>query len=311
MLLSDILIDRGIIQERDEHKDFVAIICPFHDDNTPSLSINMTYGSFRCMACNEEGDILELIARYEIEENPHLSIMQAILRAHRSLSGVEIAKYDGKMQSSVTRSIRQQPIEELDDVYRFYKSLMKPQAPIPYLSDRGVSYETQRAFHIRTNDTSTNPIVIPLIEQGNFKGYVARRVDDVKDRKYKNNLGLIKETTLPGTLVAGKRVIVAEGMFDRIKAYQNGYKNTACILGCTPSEPQLKKIASYASGVLWSTDNDTAGERGYRVARQWFEKNAPSIPVTRFYFGGRNDLGEIESREEMKHCVETSYELVE
>lgn len=36
-----------------------SALCPFHNDNTPSLRINIETGGFRCMACGQHGgDIL-------------------------------------------------------------------------------------------------------------------------------------------------------------------------------------------------------------------------------------------------------------
>lgn len=32
--------------------------CPFHDDKTPSLSINTAHGGYKCHACGEQGDML-------------------------------------------------------------------------------------------------------------------------------------------------------------------------------------------------------------------------------------------------------------
>jgi len=36
-----------------------SALCPFHEDTKPSLRINIDFGGFKCMACNEQGgDIL-------------------------------------------------------------------------------------------------------------------------------------------------------------------------------------------------------------------------------------------------------------
>ena len=39
--------------------DWVSAVCPFHDDTSPSLRINLEKGAFCCMACGVKGgDIL-------------------------------------------------------------------------------------------------------------------------------------------------------------------------------------------------------------------------------------------------------------
>jgi len=35
--------------------EWVKVICPFHDDHNPSLSINMVGGYFKCHACGSKG----------------------------------------------------------------------------------------------------------------------------------------------------------------------------------------------------------------------------------------------------------------
>ena len=36
-----------------------SALCPFHDDHTPSLRVNVETGAFRCMACGAKGgDVL-------------------------------------------------------------------------------------------------------------------------------------------------------------------------------------------------------------------------------------------------------------
>jgi hypothetical protein len=32
--------------------------CPFHDDSTPSMSVNIDHGGWRCHACGVSGDLL-------------------------------------------------------------------------------------------------------------------------------------------------------------------------------------------------------------------------------------------------------------
>jgi len=47
---------------------WVKVCCCFHDDSTPSLSINIVDGHFRCFACGVKGgDVLAFhILRYEV-----------------------------------------------------------------------------------------------------------------------------------------------------------------------------------------------------------------------------------------------------
>ena len=40
-------------------------LCPFHDDHSPSLSVNVETGLFRCFACNAKGDVFTFYQKYK------------------------------------------------------------------------------------------------------------------------------------------------------------------------------------------------------------------------------------------------------
>jgi hypothetical protein len=37
------------------NREWAKVICPFHDDNHPSLSINLKVGCFKCHSCGAKG----------------------------------------------------------------------------------------------------------------------------------------------------------------------------------------------------------------------------------------------------------------
>ena len=39
--------------------------CPFHDDRSPSMSVNSTLGIYKCFACNAGGDVFKFIMEHE------------------------------------------------------------------------------------------------------------------------------------------------------------------------------------------------------------------------------------------------------
>lgn len=50
-----------------QRKKQVLVNCPFHNDNTPSLSINLENGLFKCFACNESGNYNQFIQKLNNE----------------------------------------------------------------------------------------------------------------------------------------------------------------------------------------------------------------------------------------------------
>jgi len=55
------LSDHGF--DYDISKTWSMILCPFHDDKNPSLSINLNLGCFNCFACGAKGG--DLIAFHQ------------------------------------------------------------------------------------------------------------------------------------------------------------------------------------------------------------------------------------------------------
>ena len=48
-------------------------LCPFHNDNNPSMSVNINKQIFKCFSCNTGGDVLSFLTEYK-----HISLVDAI-----------------------------------------------------------------------------------------------------------------------------------------------------------------------------------------------------------------------------------------
>ena len=38
---------------------WVKVLCPFHDDHNPSLSVSLEHGGFHCFTCGEHGTLID------------------------------------------------------------------------------------------------------------------------------------------------------------------------------------------------------------------------------------------------------------
>ncbi|WP_166984697.1 DNA primase [Canibacter zhoujuaniae] len=50
-------------------------LCPFHDEKTPSFTVNVNQGYFKCFGCNESGDTIAFLQKHE-----HLSFTESVER---------------------------------------------------------------------------------------------------------------------------------------------------------------------------------------------------------------------------------------
>ena len=65
--MADVLTHYGLMQGTQEkpskHGTELRLHCPFHEDSTPSLSINAETGKFHCFGCHQKGgDIFDFVA---------------------------------------------------------------------------------------------------------------------------------------------------------------------------------------------------------------------------------------------------------
>ncbi len=61
----------------------IKILCPFHDDERPSCSVNFDKKLFHCFSCNLSGNVLDFVHRMEAihaTDGATVSLRQAGLR---------------------------------------------------------------------------------------------------------------------------------------------------------------------------------------------------------------------------------------
>ena len=138
------VIDRRV-KLRKTGKNFSAC-CPFHDEKTPSFSVNPDKQFFYCFGCGAGGNALGFLMDYERLEFP-----QAVESLAQTV-GLEVPKEEGR-PGEVSRQDTQRPLlEQLEQATRFYElSLRKhPDAKraISYLKERGLSGEIAKTFRI-------------------------------------------------------------------------------------------------------------------------------------------------------------------
>lgn len=248
-----ILAYYGVLSETEG--DEVTFCCPFHGESNPSLSFNTHKNIFHCFTCEASGNVLDFVRRMEGSG----SNLQAAEKIAEILRGAERV-----LQPTISDEEKERRIAR-KKALAFYQSL-----PVidwlkiasSYLYQRGFTPELLRACGVKYNANSIYALVIPLVEQGQFYGYVTRRIDQVRNRKYLNNRGYPRSEVLVGNLTKGP-VLVVEGILDRLKAVQYGYTNTTALLNWKISETQARKLAAVATEVICGLDNDEKGQRGY------------------------------------------------
>ena len=103
-----------------KNKKQVIVHCPFHDDGTPSLSINLDNGLFKCFACNESGNYEQFIKK--INNEPKTIKKEKNYLPKTKLTLEEYSK------------LKKLPIEYLKNTWKLAN--YKNGVIIPYLDDK-------------------------------------------------------------------------------------------------------------------------------------------------------------------------------
>jgi len=121
-------------------------LCPFHDERTPSFSVNADQGLYHCFGCGVGGDAIGFI-----RETEALDFAEAVeLLAERY--NVELKREREDPAEEERRKRRGRLLALLERTTAFYEKYLwasdDARAARDYLASRGLSEETLRAFRV-------------------------------------------------------------------------------------------------------------------------------------------------------------------
>ena len=288
-------------------------LCPFHSEKTPSFSVSMEKGMFRCFGCGASGNAITFIKRHQ-----KLSFPEAI-RLLADRSGISIATEEDKKRETLIFCVAKAQEEFRRQLKSgFYLS------PLKYLKERGVKAETQEEFgigyagsvkeligslkrwgiHDKTIPLSigllrekekgmTCPfmgrITLPIVDhKGNTVGFGGRAIENSQQAKYVNSSEsaiFSKRRLLFGlnrVKISDDTVLVVEGYFDVLSLHQAGFTNTVGLLGTELSAEQAKILERLAHNVILIFDADAGGKAAIlkclKIPRQNLSVKAVLLP---------------------------------
>ena len=266
--------------------------CPFHDDSNPSMAVNQEKQFFYCFVCQESGNAIHFIRRYE-----NLDFVDAI-ETLASSAGMTVP-YEKNIHE------KSKPSGLVAKAVKFYQeNLNEKIAPdaVKYLRDRKITGATAKKFNIgyaqnkwdgllnyfgsdtpakelddsglfskkddRFYDRFRGRIIFPI---RNIKGdFIAMggRIIDEGEPKYLNSPETSffnKSNELFGLYEVKESVknieslIIVEGYMDVIGLYENGIKNAVATLGTAVTPNHVSKIMRYTNRIFFAFDGDLAG----------------------------------------------------
>lgn len=319
-------IDKSVINEIKSKNDIVDVIgsyinlndknkalCPFHDDHSPSFSVQPDKQIYKCFSCGESGNVITFVQKYN-----GITFVEALkMLADRANIKVDI---------NTTKKVntKYEKLYEINDtVNKYFKANLLSTEGIKatkYLEERKISKDIINEFNIglsttnklstilfkkysyddlvkldiikeingRYYDTFQDRIIFPIIDENNnvvaFSGrkYTNEDLNNNTLPKYSNT----KETDIfkksevfyninnaLAEIKKKREIIITEGFMDTIRMSSVGYKNVVAIMGTAFTQKHLEKIIKLKCKVILNLDQDDAGVKGTIEAGETLLKN--------------------------------------
>ena len=278
--------------------------CPFHEEKTPSFSVNTQKGFYHCFGCGVSGDAIRFLMDYD-----NLPFPEAIERL-AEFNGLDVPYEDDGRQTDPQEKDRYDlGLECLADAAAFFHEAFygeSGKAARDYLRQRQLKKATVDAFqlgyappgnallaHLGSKyplqllqdvglvgvkedhhyDWFRERVIFPIHNhKGKVIAFGARAMGEAQP-KYLNS----QETTwfnkrfelygLHQAMQARERtLLVTEGYMDVIKLWQHGVKNAVAALGTAIGDTHISQLKKRAEKVYFSFDGDTAGQKAARKA---------------------------------------------
>lgn len=307
----------GYIDLNEKHK----ALCPFHNDHSPSFSVNQDKQIYKCFSCGESGNVITFVQKYN-----NLSFQEAI-KLLADNAGISITLDTPKKVSAYEKYY-----DINETALKYYKNNLISNVGIEaykYLTDRGLTKELITEFNIGLStgnklssmlqnkydissllqidiakeiggnvyDTFQNRIIFPVIDENKniiaFSGrkYLSDDLKDVTQPKYLNTKETIifkKSNVLYNInnslqeIKKQKEIIITEGFIDTIRMSSIGYKNVVALMGTAFTKEHLEKIISYKCRVVLNLDQDNAGKSATITIGDMLIKNNIDVSVIVF-----------------------------
>jgi len=269
--------------------------CPFHDDNNPSMAVNEDKQFFYCFVCQESGNVIHFLRKYDGME------FTDAVESLASLVGLQVP-YE-RQQSNVTKESLS-PIKQAAEHFGSNLFSSRGKQARDYLKARGITEKTVRYFNLgyaidawdnllklleknydakvlektgliisnqdKTYDRFRGRVMFPI---RNLKGDIIAfggRIIDQGEPKYLNSPeteAFHKSNELYGLFEAKdstkqiESLIVVEGYMDVISLHEHGIKNAVATLGTAITHQHLTKLMRFANKVVFAFDGDEAGQK--------------------------------------------------
>lgn len=287
-------------------------VCPFHDDNNPSMSVSEDKQIYKCFSCGASGNVFNFVMDYE-----KIDFKSALyLLAKRS--GINVSNNLVKTNNKNDKFYEIYNIAE-----KYYQNNLNTSLGLEaksYLHNRGIDDELIKHFKIGLSlkeqdglvnllvkknysikdisliglsnmdkDLYINRIMFPLFNtNGDTIGFSGRIYNTKSDSKYINTRETLifkKGENLYNYHLAKdearkeKSLIVVEGFMDVIRLYSIGVKNVVALMGTSLTKEQTTLIKRTSTNIILMLDGDNPGKKAIVNVGQILEEENLRVNV--------------------------------
>ncbi len=273
--------------------------CPFHEEKTPSFSVDPAAGLWHCFGCGAGGDVFSFLEQIEGISFPEAGerLAERCGLTWRAGRGEEARVQRSKLlrravklaaehfSANLHKPSGQSALAYLrergfsDDIVQDFGlgfAVDSWDALLKFLSSKGISVEHMREAGLVKRgergsdyDVFRNRIIFPITDAaGTVIGFGGRAMDPEEPAKYLNSPDtplFNKRQNLYGLaqarqeFVSQKRAIVVEGYTDVLALHQADLKVVVATLGTSMTREHLGLLHRYVDEVILCFDADAAG----------------------------------------------------
>jgi len=292
-------------------------LCPFHEENTPSLIIQRGDSHYHCFGCGAHGDAIQFLMTH---------LKMSFIEAVESLAEkfhVQLEEVQGEDRPKGTsKTVLKDVMEKASQFYQFcLLHTMEGHAALDYLYSRGIDLSFIRTFGIglapknscllkvmweqkisnalleevgllsKGREFFSDRITFPICDAvGAVIGFSARKYkNDTFGGKYVNSpeTPLFKKSKVlfglsfsRKTIAKERRVLIVEGQIDALRLIHVGFNWTVAGQGTAFGEEMAKELIHLGvREVYLALDGDTAGKEASVKVGNLFQKEGIEVRV--------------------------------
>lgn len=274
-------------------------ICPFHQDNHPSMMVSKTRQTYHCFVCGEHGDVLDFLQKYN-----QITFTEA-LRLACKLAGVEFPEKEATPEENAAYRLLESRRIAIDAAAKFYQGNLSQAESFlrsrgydssdKALAEYGVGYApsgnvamrklTEQGYNLqlltdvgilgksqdgRSYDFFRDRIMFPFYDISGrviaFSGRIVTPNDNAGKYVNTGETPIFRKGQHIFGLYQAKKAIaragfayLVEGQFDVITLHRYGVENVIGGSGTAFTDDQIRLILRFTQSVVMIYDADDAG----------------------------------------------------